>query len=459
MTRKTGLVWLMVAIFSMAGALIAMGRAQAAETLGFSAVDDGSDRQSVTVVDESTMSRIDDAQIVQNPALHSITVSRTGYAGVTLIGAAASKITVYLKKLPLEARAIQAKGTMSGWQMGDSRDDNVHAGLVMKAMNSFDLVHFQFDSLISPLKDDLNVFGHHKIPSNLVLPEQDIFLLLGSITINKSDYRLPLVSGQDVRLVGVQGQMSVDEIVPAFQGGSMSLTLLNHLQMTKFNLTESIHLPGQDFERVVDASQPMAPTHTVTVSAPPFTADVLVAAVTDLNGDREVLFPTDLKLGLNSQDQSGPRAVTLSAPTSAGLHDVVSFAVAPHGKRLSAIFSATPGKTVRPGAFLPVSELADGPALPATVQIQAPAQGVGMAIFESEAPWSTAELPQSMPSWYVVTFPSAGAVEVETARVPTTMAFKSYSVVQLDFGAGFNEKNLDGRVILKSLSRFTRATA
>ena len=69
--------------------------------------------------------------------------------------------------------------------------------------------------------------------------------------------------------------------------------------------------------------------HQVTVDAPPFPADVMVAAATDLSGDRQTLIPTDIKTAMSADHPGQIQTVSLSAPSQnlGQSRGVISFAV------------------------------------------------------------------------------------------------------------------------------------
>lgn len=432
-----------------------------AESLGFSLASTGSARVTVSVLEDQTLQPIGGASIVitdgTNEKTKTITVSKEGYAGITLVGVQADQITVYLKALPKSANPAIISGLMTGWQTrARTRGDSVMAGLVIKTLSAMDLLHFELDSFISPLRDTISVFGERKIPSNLTLPEQDIYVLFGSIHVDKPTYRLPLRANQSVRLAAVQGEMDVNDILPAFQGGKMSLTLLNKLHFSRAGLTESF--TAQDgLKKNVTTTQTLTPKFQVQVTQPPFVSDVLAASVTDIHGDRQVLMPVDVKLAVNSDNPNTINHVTLASPTQrASSSAVVTLAIGKKGRRLSGIVTAQPGRIVRPGGYLPTRDYADTRSLPDAIDIQAPSFGLGAAVFEA------LDSPESRTShavWYVYSFPAAGAYSIPTRALPNRDQIESYSVHQLEFDETFNEGAFDGLNVMQKLRRFSRSSA
>jgi hypothetical protein len=480
--RKVKLVWALATLGLIASALLVAGRAHA-ESLGFSlsstpAPGAAAQDISVRVLDDETQKPLADASVSLSNSLiddsgtvraqtgadgnslfkgalsrdaRTLTVSKDGYATISVVGLQSTQVTIYLKALPsaqLEANpTVIASGSMSGWV--DSSD--VKAGLVLKTLGAMDLLHFDASSLISPLKDTIDVMGSHEIPSNLVLPEQQVWALFVPITLNKPTYRLPLARGKTVRIAGVQGTISTDDLIALTQnGGKLSLELLNKL---KFNRA-GINLATQantDFQANVNANLVLRPTHRVSPSQPPFAADVLVASATDIDGVRGTLLPTDIKLAANQSNPSQINTVQLSAcDASAGRdRDVITIATADKGHRMSGIITAQAGSSVRPGEYLAIDGLSDTPTVPDTVTLSPLATGVAAALYETA----------NAPVWYVYALPTAGVSQVPARRLPGNAAVKSYSMIQLDFGAGFDSSALDGQTVMKSLKRFARATA
>ena len=464
--RKTRLVWTLAVLFGIASLLIVVGRSAHAETLGFTLSDDlggelGGTR--VLVLDDQTLKPLADAQVQATivGGTPSITVTKKGYASATIIGAQSKGMIVYLKELPTKARNVVASGKMKKWTgQFDERGSTVHAGLVVKSLSAFDLLDFESGSVISPLKDTIDVFGDREIPSNLMFPEQDVFLLFGSITLNKENYRLPVRAGEPSRLVGLQGEFSVDDVLPAFQGGKMSLAILNKVKFKQAGLTSTL-VPTQDFTQIVDANQALSSRHKVSVNKPPFAGDVLVVAATDTAGDRNFLMPTDIKLAINKDSPNQVNTVNLMAPSSGAPEslNIMTIAMSDKGRQLSGILTEKAGSSVRPGDFLGTASVETEPrALPETIAVKAPANGIATAVFQSNI---LGDEERAVPVWYVYTLPNAGEVAVPTQAQPGDVRYpiQSYAVVQLDLGQGFDEKKVDGETVLRRLQRFSRVSA
>lgn len=490
--RKYFLLWSFAILSFLAGALIVVGKARA-ETIGFS-VSDASDPAapggapgdlSVLVVDDVGEKPVEGAQVAVADTLDAsmssdllqrtrtgadgsalfrgaaltvkaVTVVKDGYSAISLAGVKGAKLTVFLKSLPGTQPEFVGSGELDGWR--DTGSDSVQAGLVFRSMSAFDLLHFHSDAFISPLRDTIDVMGPREIPSNLILPRQTVSTLLGPITLNKPLYRLPVPADQAFRFAGLQGDARVSDLMPAFQnGGKFTFDILNQIHFRKVGLTPVLQ-PTGNFRRDFDAILDLAPKHQVSVDRPPYVADVVVVAFTDLGGDRMTLMPTDVKTAISSQRPDEIRTVNLSGATQplGQARDVVTMAIGEQGRRISGIVVDQAGKTVRPGAFLNTDALADSRDLPEWIRMRTIAKGMGAVIFETR-PADTSAKPYA--SWMIYTLPEAGEVAIPTRRVLARTKVNRYATTQLEFDAAFTGHNVDGRTVMRKMGRFTRAFA
>jgi len=427
-----------------------------AQTLGFSTSEDGSQNQvpgqvRVVVRDDLTLQPINDARVSVEESrakIFTITASKPGYATTTVVGVTSPMLQIFLKPIAPDAHEAIARGEMTRWNPTD--DSQVQAGFVFRSLTASDLLHFQSSSFISPLRDTIDVMGPQEIPSNVTIPDQEIPIFLGSIRVNKPIYRLPVPRAQESRLVGIQGEIPVSELIAvATGGGNMSFELLNKLQFTRVGIGKPT-TPLNDFNQDIDPAYALTKQHQVITARSPFDADVLAVAVTDLQGDRSVLLPTDIKLASKSGETPRPKGISLSSTRDpvGSSRLVLTVASADNGRRISGIVSDQAGKTVRTGEFLSVSALTDVPSLPAAVDLKAPSQGITVAVFNA-----------GQPIWYVYTLPAAGSVRLPTDRLAQRDSIKRFSRVELEFSPGFNERQLDGQTALKTLTRFGTAVS
>ena len=454
-----------------------------AGSIGFSLIDSSnpSGDTMVTVLDDDTGKPVSGAAVsvgiigetAQNPVPSAITdnqgqihfprplagnqrlsvmVTKDGYASLAVLGVQAPQMVAQLKSLPAQTQAV-ASGTLEGFAR--RRGGSLNVGLVIPVLSASNLVDFDVNQFVSPLTDTIDVNGAKKIPSNLVLPDQDVGFLFWNFHFNKPTYRLPVQPGRDVMLMGVQAEASAfDLITVGNHHGSSGVAMLNKLNFKRVGTAPAV-TPQGDFESNVFMTESLAPKHQISVSVPPFPSDVVVGAVTDLSGDRNQMVLTDLKTAINASSPNAVHPVNLSAPTlKLGTDDALSVAFTDKGRRFSGIVSENIGSRASPGAFLNVDLLVDNQPLPASVTLHAPAQGVAAVVLTDKRSDGTV-----FPSGYVYALPCAGDVEFPLQKIAQGHTLHDYSLVQLEFGTSFNEIAIDGNRVMKSLSRFTRTSA
>jgi hypothetical protein len=489
--RKVRLVWAFAVLGAIAGVLLVAGRAHA-ESLGFSldatpAPGTTADDLSILVLDDETGKALGGASVVVSESIEdaddaaslrgttgaqgtlffpsalargprAITVGLNGYASLSIVGLQSSQVTLHLKALPTAKAAadptVLASGEMTAWP-GKAGSNTLTAGIVFRSLSAMDLLSFSTDSFISPLKDTIDVMGPRQLPSNFAIPTQDISVYFMPIRVSKPAYRLPVARDKPVRLAGVQGNIPVNDLLSAFQGGGSGtgkmMALLNRLTFTHAGLGAET-VPTNDFKQDVNASLKLKPQHQVTPVAPPFAADILVAAATDMDGTRSVLLPTDVKLAAELAKPTLIKPVKLSAPEAAGssVRNVLTVALADKGHRVSGIVTPQAGQRVSPGAFLMAEKLADVASVPESVKLAPLPGGLSAVMYEGDA--STAV-------WTVYALPGASVSQVPARGLPASAQVASYSVTGFELGSGFDGRNLDGRKALVHLQRFTRSMA
>lgn len=486
--RKVRLVWAFAVLAAIAGVLFLSGGAQA-DSLGFSLNSkplEGTNPEdlSVLVLDDETGKALSDATVSVGDSLldgsatsfreitgatgavlirgalargpRAMTVARNGYASLSLLGLQSAQVTIQLKSLPSPQDSadptVLAMGEMADWPNVPG-GNTLTAGIVFKSLSAFDLLSFSADSFISPLKDSIDVMGKREIPSNFVLPTQDLTVFFMPVRLSKPHYRLPVARGKPVRLAGIQGSIPVSDLLGAVQGGTgkMPMTLLNRLTFTQAGVAP-VTTPANDFSTTVDANLKLKPQHQVTPVAAPFAADILVAAATDLDGTRTTLLPTDVKLAADMATPSQIKTVKLSAPDPKGrsIRNVLTIALTNKGHRVSGIVTASAGARVSPGTFLDAVSIADVLTVPNTVTLSPLSGGVSAVMYEGEG--------DSM-IWTVYALPGASVSAVPAKGLPPSAKITSYSVAGFDFGPGFDHRNVDGTHIMTQLQRFTRSSA
>ncbi len=491
-------------LFGLSGLSSKIGQA---ETLGFSlskkAEGEAAKNLQVTVVDDISQAPLPDAQILVADTLDSrtalferqansnsggevkftdlgiqpkaVTVSKTGYETLSIVGIQTLQVTVFLKPLLNLTPQVVVHGNFGGWNPPPGRK-NIEAGMVFRTLNAMDMLDFQVSSFFSPLKDTIDVYGKREIPSNLTFPDQEVSVFLGSIRLNKPDFRLPLSSQRPVHLAGIQCVGKISELMSGMQGSNgPSADLLNKLGFQKVALTEVIQ-PSDGLHKDFDATLDLVPNqYQVTVNPAPFVADVVVVSALDMEGNRQVLLPTDLKTAATAEDPSNLHPVSLAGPAhpiAGAVPDVLTVALSKKQKQISGIVTDQAPAQFRAGDFLATDELADFKNLPESIQLKALSHSIGVVSFDRSIPRVTENsenikqlIPIEIkkeayyPIWTIYTLPQAGTTSIPTKNLPTGTAVRKYSVSQLDFGSSFDESSIDGMKILRQLERFSRATA
>lgn len=388
----------------------------------------------------------------------AVTVSKQGYTTISVVGAATPKVSIFLKRLPDSSQSVVANGIVSGWQtwIRPRPRGPVYLGLVIRTLTVSDLLHFDMNSVISPLKDTIEANGPREIPSNIVFPPQDIFF--GTVHLDKPNYRLPLEKNREATLAAVQADVAQGDLLGMIQN-KPTPEALNKFRFSRFGLS-SILKPESDVKADIVANVNLTPYYKVTVKKPPFASDVVVAALTDLNGERNGLIPTDLKCAYTSTQTTptGPPTSLMVPKQAVGKsREVAVIAMVDSGRVLSGMILDQPPQTLKTGDYLMAQSLNDVPVIPASIPIQAPQKGMGSTVFVNQD--RDEKESQPYPTWHVYSLPAAGKINVPTGRVAGDRDLRLYSVMQLEFDAAFDEKAIDGKKVLSKLHRFADSTA
>ncbi len=388
---------------------------------------------------------------------HIITASKEGYTTFTLAGVRSKHVTFFLKPIPKADSVAIIQGGIQGWDPHPGKK-YVQAGVVFKSLNAVDVIDFQTTSFFSPLKDIINVMGSREIPSNLVLPNQDVTVLFATVNLNKPVFRLPLLTRRNTRLAVLEASGKATDIMSALQGGNGSsyFSLLNQLSLSRIGLSDTFQ-PSTGLSKTINADMKLVQNqYQVHANRPPFAADVVVVSMIDQNGDRRFLYPTDIKTASSLQDPNSLHDVNLSGITQNqnATQGIVTVALGDQFKQVSGILSSQISVMTKPGDFLNVALIPDYQTLPQTVNLTAPAHGIGMLSFYQTLP---PEL--SYPVWTVAVLPTLGNIQFSTQNLGTSVNIQKYSVTQLEFGASFNETIIDGQTLLKDLNRFGKAVS
>lgn len=400
----------------------------------------------VAVVDEFTGTTLGDARIeVTGSGARTVTVTRPGYTALTVYGVKAGQMKVFLKPVPALATDAIANGKLTNGLPGLS--GHVDGGLILRSLGISDLLTLNMDSLLSPLKDTIQLLGPRQIPSNLVFPDQRVGLV---IRLNKPIYRLPVSTARRVRLLGVQAAIHATSLLE-MPSRPDPVFFANLLKLRKIGWTSELS-PTGNFTQDISLTTELRPRFNVNVGLPPFAANLFALSLTDLANDRQSLVVSDVKAvrqGTYELNRSAriPLMAPASIPSGAGQH-VITAAVSEKGERISAVLSLAPSADLTAAPFLD-APLLSSQRLPATMKVQAGANGFTiLSLMEKFANGG-------YDAHHVVVLPAAGEVEVPLTELASGRNVVQLGLAQLEFSAPISETEMDGVDVMKSLSRFT----
>lgn len=405
----------------------------------------GSKRPQIRVLHAATGEPVPGAEVSFDDATRTLQVSASGFVAMRFHGVPPeSDLTIYLRPRTEDAPLVTARGTLTHWQeVPPGNKTQVIGGMVVRALEAWDLIQFDVRGVVSPYRDTINVLGKREIPSNVVLPDQTVSIVFGNVRLNKPEYRLPVYADRPQRLAYAQGTFKVGDVLSSFQSGKLTLDLLNKIKFVRGGLSRELK-PVNDFDETLDLSLPLETRLQVQVDKPGFSADVLVMAAQNLKGDRTLLLPTDIKAAYAVVKPELVGKVQLATADANQVNSVAALAISEDEKLLSGVFTEAKSGNLRLGGFLNERAFLRGlRTRDGSVRLRAPARGIGLYVREA----SSISGPVAMD----VVFPSAG--EREFVIDP---ASSEEAALQLDFGAGFDERTCSGTRVLAKLERFQR---
>jgi hypothetical protein len=384
----------------------------------------------------------------------SLSVQKEGYTQVILGGLSFTEeevtvsVSVSVRKLGSKGQSEIVGGQFQDWKAPPRWGRSlVQTGLVIKSLSVMDLVHFDLESFVSPLKDEINLLGRREVPSNLVFPDQRVRLPIGSVRLNKPHYRLPLRKDLPVSLVGVQANVGLSEVLSSLNRGKRgALELLNELEFERAEKTGHF-IPAEQPVMNLSGRFPLQGDVSVRVAGTPgFRSDVLLARLTDFSNDRTEFLPTDVKLGLNL-DRPFERPVHKLKGLDRGLgfsHWALAIALSETDDDFSGVFQELDGHQMEIGGFMePLSALSlDG--------------GLRFQPFE-DGTFSVLIYRKNGDLDLILTvLPGASAGEVLVSDLNLREGDEISSLV-LDFGQDFDRSGLKTKESMKELRRFSRS--
>lgn len=170
----------------------------------------------------------------------SITASAPGHSAVSFLENVTHRVNIELPRDSVDSFSTMT-GLLTGFKESDD-ETKAQAGIVAKALEMSDLANLDPTSLVSPLKDTMDVFGPREIPSNLVLPDQTFPVYFIPVHVDKPTYRLPVLTGSSSRYFGVTGAVNVQEAINIIRGDN-TWDIINLLEFQKVGLTKPVPVP------------------------------------------------------------------------------------------------------------------------------------------------------------------------------------------------------------------------
>lgn len=185
----------------------------------------------------------------------SITAAAAGHGAVSCLQNIAHRVSFELPMALVDAYATLT-GNLTGFKDNDD-ESRAAAGLVAKALELSDLVGLDSSAFISPLKDEVDIFGPRNLPSNLVLPDQTLPVYFIPVHVNKPTFRLPVLAGSSSRYFGVTGSVSVQDTVNAIRNNS-GWDIVNLLNFEKVGVTNPLPAASAGQELSLDVNTDLA---------------------------------------------------------------------------------------------------------------------------------------------------------------------------------------------------------
>lgn len=167
----------------------------------------------------------------------TVTAFSSQHGAVSVLENVAHGVTLELPTRPIDSYAVLGGG-LSGFK--ENNDENkALVGIVSKALELADLSQLDSSSFMSPLKDQIELFGSRDIPSNLVIPNQTFNIFFIPIHLNKPNYRLPVLEGSSSQYFGVTGTVNVREAVNAIRNKN-GWDIVNMVEFSTIGLTPQV---------------------------------------------------------------------------------------------------------------------------------------------------------------------------------------------------------------------------
>lgn len=220
-----------------------------------------------------------------------VTISAAGFVRATYFAQVPQGQT-YQMRLSVPQANYELKGASTGFQVKD-KDGIGDFALVMPTMNKEALFAFDMGNFISPLNDQIEIFGQKfEVPTNVILPKQKENYSIVTVTLEKPNYRMYFQTPGKKRIFTARGQFPFKTVVGELQNKKTFVELINHFTLQGGSLKEvNITAPSQGQDLPVNE---LVFNQTRQFKSPAFANDEFLLAI-PLSKYQGELMPTDLK--------------------------------------------------------------------------------------------------------------------------------------------------------------------
>jgi len=165
----------------------------------------------------------------------NITVYKKNYSVLSIVENRANEVHVELLAFSPETYEI-IEGTLNGFDPAQS-NAQAQVGIVAKALSIDELGKLDASSFLSPINDQINVYGKRDVPSNLVFPPQWFWFSLIPVYVEKPKFRLPIRSQSREKFLSLSGLVNVQKVVKYLDSNEPS-KILDYLDVTRVGISD-----------------------------------------------------------------------------------------------------------------------------------------------------------------------------------------------------------------------------
>lgn len=243
-------------------------------------------------------------------ALFTVTASRAGTTTVSLFGQHAGSVQIALAGNERERGSSFLRGKLTGFPPGKGMD-SLEVGFFLPAARPESLLAFDVNSIVSPYKVEVDIFGPREIPGNVVLPTQSKMYGFIPISVSKPEFIMPLERGTKAHMGGLIGHVSINKAASLLQKkdflGVLNLASLTHVGWTR----QRMEVRGDEtFD--LNAGLAVTPAQlTARLSNSPAGLDAVAVSLYDPAGDRGDFVAMDIKALKKEGFQNGGGSIRL----------------------------------------------------------------------------------------------------------------------------------------------------